>query len=271
LPIDAYQIALINFFPTTGSEEEGSHNMTLSFVPTVLVHRRAAPFLLFLSFFFSRAVGDFSTYNGGSVLAMAGKDCVALAVDKRFGSGPQMIGDSSNSRRIHVVSPSILAGFVGLDCDVQSLIDEVSTECAKYTLNSCTSIPFRDAAVDSKHGKALSSKVSMIRPSTAAALFSNVMYTKRSSPFLYEAILISLDEDTNIPRLCAMDPLGARLQCQDFACAGAATKSLYGCAEANWREGMDEAELERALGESFMSALERDCLSGYGTIVSSRS
>jgi hypothetical protein len=33
---------------------------------------------------------DPRTLNGGSVLAMAGKGCVALAVDKRFGSGPQV-------------------------------------------------------------------------------------------------------------------------------------------------------------------------------------
>lgn len=28
--------------------------------------------------------------NGGSILAMTGKDSVAVAVDKRFGSGPQV-------------------------------------------------------------------------------------------------------------------------------------------------------------------------------------
>ena len=36
-------------------------------------------FLLFISFVAT-----------GSLLAMAGKDCVAVAVDKRFGSGPQV-------------------------------------------------------------------------------------------------------------------------------------------------------------------------------------
>ena len=30
------------------------------------------------------------TINGGSLLAMSGKQCVAVAVDKRFGSGPQV-------------------------------------------------------------------------------------------------------------------------------------------------------------------------------------
>jgi hypothetical protein len=33
---------------------------------------------------------DPTTMNGGSILAMAGKECVAVAVDKRFGSGPQV-------------------------------------------------------------------------------------------------------------------------------------------------------------------------------------
>jgi hypothetical protein len=33
---------------------------------------------------------DPRTLNGGSVLVMSGKGCVALAVDKRFGSGPQV-------------------------------------------------------------------------------------------------------------------------------------------------------------------------------------
>lgn len=33
---------------------------------------------------------DPNTINGGSLLAMAGKECVAVAVDKRFGSGPQV-------------------------------------------------------------------------------------------------------------------------------------------------------------------------------------
>jgi 20S proteasome alpha/beta subunit len=33
---------------------------------------------------------DPTTMNGGSILAMAGKGSVAVAVDKRFGSGPQV-------------------------------------------------------------------------------------------------------------------------------------------------------------------------------------
>lgn len=34
---------------------------------------------------------DPTKFNGGSVLAMAGDGCVALAVDKRFGMGMQVV------------------------------------------------------------------------------------------------------------------------------------------------------------------------------------
>ena len=33
---------------------------------------------------------DLFSFFLGSILAMSGKDCVAVAVDKRFGSGPQV-------------------------------------------------------------------------------------------------------------------------------------------------------------------------------------
>ena len=47
--------------------------------------------------------------NGGSILAMAGKESVAVAVDKRFGSGPQ-VGcrwDRSCERPLSLVFPHL--------------------------------------------------------------------------------------------------------------------------------------------------------------------
>jgi hypothetical protein len=49
------------------------------------------------------------TMNGGSVLAMAGKECVALAVDKRFAIGPQV--------RTQIVGRTAL-----LSCGIRSFI-----------------------------------------------------------------------------------------------------------------------------------------------------
>jgi hypothetical protein len=51
-------------------------------------------FLVFFLFAFSRDIQaqqqDPFSVNGGSILAMTGKDSVAVAVDKRFGSGSQV-------------------------------------------------------------------------------------------------------------------------------------------------------------------------------------
>mmetsp|Transcript_14085 Transcript_14085/g.14261 ORF Transcript_14085/g.14261 Transcript_14085/m.14261 type:complete len:91 (-) Transcript_14085:766-1038(-) len=71
--------------------------------------------LLYLCFIASGALAqqDPSTMNGGSMMAMAGRDCAVLAVDKRFGSGPQMV--TVAPRRCLVVNSKLMVGFTGLD------------------------------------------------------------------------------------------------------------------------------------------------------------
>jgi 20S proteasome subunit beta 3 len=69
------------------------------------------------------------------------------------------------------------------------------------------------------------------------------------------------------PYLCTMDIIGAKSQSMSFVCAGVASKSLYGTAEAYWKPNLSEDELVEICAKSFMSALERDCLSGYGAMI----
>lgn len=49
--------------------------------------------------------------------------------------------------------------------------------------------------------------------------------------------------------------------------AGTSANSLYGTCEAFFRVGMDKEKLFRAAARCLLSALERDCLSGYGAVV----
>ena len=67
--------------------------------------------------------------------------------------------------------------------------------------------------------------------------------------------------------MCGYSILGAKMQSSSFACSGVASKSLYGMAEAMWRPDMEEEELVRVCGSAFLSAVERDCLSGYGAVI----
>ena len=70
-----------------------------------------------------------------------------------------------------------------------------------------------------------------------------------------------------VPFLCGMDSIGAQSLSDSFVCSGAASSSLYGTAEALWRPNLEPDELVEACGKAFQSALERDCLSGYGVLV----
>ena len=69
------------------------------------------------------------------------------------------------------------------------------------------------------------------------------------------------------PYLCGTDMLGAQSTSNSFVCAGVASRSLHGTAEALWRPNMDGEELVQVCGKAFVSALERDILSGYGAVV----
>ena len=58
-------------------------------------------------------------YNGGSVIAMAGKDCVAIASDLRLGN--QALTVATNFEKIFPVTDRIYLGLPGLASDVITL------------------------------------------------------------------------------------------------------------------------------------------------------
>ena len=123
-----------------------------------------------------------------------------------------------------------------------------------------------------------------------STLTSHVLYGRRQSPYYVEPLIVGLEKVTNQQRidhdneqsvddstndnhcnyrpfLCAQDVIGAQSKSDAFCCAGVASKSLYGTAEALWRPHLSPDELRHICGKAFLSALERDCLSGYGAIL----
>lgn len=58
-------------------------------------------------------------YNGGSIVAMSGRECVAIASDKRLGSRFTTI--SNNFAKLFEITPLTTIGLAGLATDVQSL------------------------------------------------------------------------------------------------------------------------------------------------------
>lgn len=58
-------------------------------------------------------------YNGGAVLAMVGKDCVAIASDKRLGQ--QFLTLSCEFPKLFPINDRLYVGLAGLATDVQTM------------------------------------------------------------------------------------------------------------------------------------------------------
>ena len=78
--------------------------------------------------------------------------------------------------------------------------------------------------------------------------------------------MAGLDEK-NVPFLSAMDLIGAPVFTDDFVVAGTSSESLYGMCETLYRPNLDPDELFETVSQCLMSAVDRDCLSGWGGVV----
>ena len=58
-------------------------------------------------------------YNGGAIVAMVGKGCVAIASDKRLGQQALMV--SNQFPKIFPIEDGLVLGLAGLATDVQTL------------------------------------------------------------------------------------------------------------------------------------------------------
>ena len=281
------------------------------------------------------------TMNGGSVLAMAGKNCVVLAVDKRFGSGRSLI--NVRHRPILQIPPTAMVAVTGMEGDVQSLHIELNAQIIdKYYRGLGFGERGRN---NNQQGTTTTTTTttsfeSVIDVKSVAMLTSHILYRRKRAPYYVEPIVIGLrpdgweedidqnpdellDRTTNSittttsnavtnyhsintneadtktscgynnnnhpaitdslmeqpqlrvlnrrlryrPYLCCMDMIGAKSESETFACAGTASKSLYGTAEALWEPNLSCDELVSICTNAFLIALERDCLSGYGATV----
>lgn len=163
-------------------------------------------------------------------------------------------------RHVWIAQPRLMVAFVGLDGDVQSLSETLQMEVSNK-LNRALGFE-----VVPKEGTAEVSRLRRISPQALASLTSHVLYQNRGR-FIVQPLIAGLKEGTGAPFLCGMDMLGAQSLSSSFVCSGMASTSLYGTAEALWRPELEPDELVEVCGKAFQSALERDCLSGYGALL----
>ena len=105
------------------------------------------------------------SYNGGCVIAMTGKNCVAIAADRRF--GVQMKTVAMDFQRIFEMGPHLYLGLPGLATDTLTVHEKLRFRLNLYELRENRKI----------------------KPSTFSAMCTNVLYERRFGPYFVEPVV----------------------------------------------------------------------------------
>lgn len=181
-------------------------------------------------------------YNGSAIVAMAGKDCVAIGSDLRFGVQLQTI--TTDRPKVHKVHERLFLGLSGLATDTQTMYEKLMFRHNLYKLRE-----ERD-----------------MKPVTFGHMVSSALYERRFGPYFAAPVIAGLEED-GTPYLCGMDTIGAMETAHDFMLSGTAPESLYGMCESMWRPNMGPDELFETLAQCLLSGVDRDALAGWGAVV----
>ena len=185
-------------------------------------------------------------YNGAAVIAMTGKNCVAIAADKRLGA--QAMTVSTDFRKVTKIHDYCYLGLAGLATDVQTLQALFEMRHNLYKLKEN-----RDMA-----------------PDTFLAMISSELYSKRFGPYFVEPIVAGLkvkDDGSVEPYVGGTDLIGCISSPDGFAVAGTMSEALYGPCESFYKPDLDPEDLFEVIAQAALSGVDRDALSGWGVEV----
>merc|ERR1712127_820826 len=182
-------------------------------------------------------------YNGGAVVAMTGKECYAIACDRRYGKELGTIG--FDYEKCFPMGDRMFLGLGGFVTDIQTVNEKIT---------------FRKNLYEQQEQRKMSTKV-------FETMVSNMLYEHRFGPYFVGTIVAGLDTDRNgvtKPYISGTDLIGAIESPPDFVTAGYASNQLMGICEALWKENMTPDELFECISQSLMNAVDRDGISGWG-------
>jgi len=182
-------------------------------------------------------------YNGAAVICMAGKKCVGIASDRRYGLRNQTI--SCEMEKTFQVNDRTLCGLTGLATDMQTLEQKFKFRTNMYRLRE-----------EREMG-----------PTVFSNMVSNLLYEKRFGPYFCEPVVCGLEGPEHAPYLCGMDLLGAQVYTDDFILAGDCPEAMYGLCESMYKPDLEADDLFEVLAQCLLSGVDRDCLAGWGCTV----
>jgi len=188
-------------------------------------------------------MGGLMEYNGSAIVAMAGENCVAIASDTRYGVR-QLSTMGCQRQKVFQLTDQTFVGLAGLATDVQTMSQLLDFRIKLYSLR----------------------EERQMQPSVVGNLIGSMLYEKRFGPYFTEPVVAGLDKDKK-PYLCTFDFIGAPCVTSDFVVGGTTTDQLFGVCESFWRPGMNPDELFETIAQCLLTAVDRDCLAGWGGVV----
>ncbi|ODQ45699.1 hypothetical protein PICMEDRAFT_12158 [Pichia membranifaciens NRRL Y-2026] len=187
-------------------------------------------------------MSDPSSINGGTAVAMVGKDCIAIASDMRLGS--QSLGVSNNFEKIFNYD-HVFFGLTGLASDVITVNENFRTKTNLYKMREERNI----------------------EPEKFANLVSSSLYERRFGPWFVGPIVAGLNSKTGKPFICGFDSIGCIDFAKDFVVSGTASDQLFGMCETLYEPNLEPEDLFECISQALLNAADRDALSGWGAVV----
>ena len=176
------------------------------------------------------------------MIGMKGKNCVAIAMDRRLGAQYKTV--STNYQRVFQMTDKTIAGFIGLGGDIQTLAAELKSKLNIYSLKENRTIA----------------------PRTLSWLLAASQYKRRFSPYFIEPLVAGLD-DNNEPYLSTADSIGCMCDADGFFCIGTGSENLLGICESFYKNDLAPDDLFEVISQALLTGLDRDAFSGWGAVV----
>ncbi|CAF1424754.1 unnamed protein product [Rotaria magnacalcarata] len=183
---------------------------------------------------------DIMSYNGGVALAMKGKECVAIACDKRYGVQNKTI--ATNFTKIFQY---VLFENVSFFLKVQTVSERLRFRTNLYELR----------------------EQRKLKPLVLYNMLTNLLYERRFGPYFVYALVIGLDPKTGETYVFDSDNIGAISDNVNLATVGTASDYIFGLGELFFKPNMNADELFEATSQALLNGVDRDSASGWGAVV----
>lgn len=176
-------------------------------------------------------------YPGATTVGIRGRDCVAIAAEKRFAYGYFVM--SKQARKVFKITNRVGAACAGVVADMQNLIKEVIAMANLYRLEQSVEPSVR----------------------TVAKILSWNLFGNRYFPYFMETIVGGVDNEG--AHVIVLDPLGSMIE-DDYAVVGTGAEVAVGVIESMYRRDMGPSEVYELAAKAIKASIARDAGSGNG-------